>query len=389
MLYWVVAAHVYKAAEIGRTSALVSAMMLISAATQMNLASVLIRFMARAGTATRRLVVLSYVGAVAVAVVVTAVFLVVMHYVVKTGNAFHVTGGFGAWFIAATAAWSVFALQDAALTGLRRSIWVPVENATFGLAKLLLLLVFASALGSAGLFASWTVPVLVSLVPVNVVIFSRFIPRHVQAHRDTQQAIDRRVVRKYMAGDFLSDLFGHAMTTLVPVLVVSTLGNLANAYYYTAQTISFGIDLVAWNLANSLTAEASHAVERTRAMARSVVRSTFTLVVPLVVVMVVAAPWLLDIFGPQYARHGTMLLRLLLLASLPRIIMVVFTAVARVEQKTHRNAAVSSVQAVLMIGAAFPLMGWLGVVGVGWATLGAQLIVSAALIPWFIRLMRR
>jgi hypothetical protein len=67
------------------------------------------------------------------------------------------------WFLAATVAWCIFTLQDCVLTGLRRSIWVPVESVAFGVAKIGPLVVFAAP--AAGIFASWRIPMAVVLVP--------------------------------------------------------------------------------------------------------------------------------------------------------------------------------------------------------------------------------
>src|SRR5207237_10402165 len=92
------------------------------------------------------------------------------------GDALDVSLGFGAWFVASTAVWSVFNLQDSALTGLRAAIWLPLENGVYGLVKLGLLVLVAGTSLADGVFTSWTLPVLALLVPVNLLVFRRILP---------------------------------------------------------------------------------------------------------------------------------------------------------------------------------------------------------------------
>ena len=67
LFYWSLAAHHYSTAVVGRSSAVIAAMMLIGGVAQLNLISALVRFVPVAGVRTGRLVVTSYVVAAALA----------------------------------------------------------------------------------------------------------------------------------------------------------------------------------------------------------------------------------------------------------------------------------------------------------------------------------
>lgn len=389
MIYWVLAARVYDSSEVGRNSALIAAMTLISALTQMNLAAVLIRFLARAGQSTAKLILATYAISITFAAVAATVVLLIVGLVADETNALNVSWELGAWFVIATATWSIFCLQDAALTGLRRSTWVPVKNGIFGIAKIPLLFAFVPLFASAGIFASYTVPVVLSLLPFHYLIFKRFLGAHVKDTESIAQPLDIKQIRSFVAGDYLSSLFGQAMTTLIPVLVVAVLDADANAYFYIAQTIGLTLDLIAWNLANSMTAEAAGREHQTAELAKSVLRRTAGIVLPLALLTFLLAPYLLAIFGDEYRQEGTWLLRLLVLSSIPRIVMVVYAAVARLEHKTHRNAILSSVQATLMIGGSIILMQKVGLVGVGYAAILSQTLVAGMSLPWLLKSLRQ
>jgi len=84
----------------------------------------------------------------------------------------------GPAFIVATIGYALFVLQDGVLTGLRRTAWVPVENAAFSVAKVGLVVLLATALPEHGVFVSWLLPVVVAVVVVGGLLFGWAIPRH-------------------------------------------------------------------------------------------------------------------------------------------------------------------------------------------------------------------
>ena len=76
---------------------------------------------------------------------------------------------FGVWFVGGTAVWTVFALQDAVLTGLGEARTVLLENIVYGVAKIGLLFLAAAAIPELGAYAAWTLP----LIPIVFVINGR------------------------------------------------------------------------------------------------------------------------------------------------------------------------------------------------------------------------
>lgn len=384
-IYWLLAAHIYAASVVGRASAQVAAMMLISAITQVNFTSVLIRFLPRAGTQSRRLVLTCYGIATLFAACIATLIMVVAHFATDAGSPLHLSMPFAIWFVISTSFWSIFNLQDGTMTGLRRTIWVPVENGSFNVLKIILLFAFKPAFGDTGIFASTTIPVLISLAPVNFAIFKIFIPRHTIETRERQQALETSRIRKYIAGDYVSTLFAQAMTTLMPVLVVGVLGSTDNAYFFVAQTMGMTLDLIAFNLASSLTVEAAGHEDRIAELSRAVLRRTLTLVIPLAAFLFLAAPYLLRLFGQQYEDHATTLLRLLVISSLPKVVISFHGALARLKHKTYRNAIFTSIQAVMLIGGSIIFMSQFGINGVGYAAIISQTLVALLVLPWMLK----
>ena len=167
LFYWVLAARYYPTETVGLGSALLSAMMLLSGIAQLSLNSVLVRFVPLTGRQTSRLIRYSYLISTAFAVLVSAIFLLGLEVWAPALKFMRADAGWQILFVVATVVWGIFALQDSALTGLRQALWIPLENTTFALAKIVLLVVLASSFQSIGIFTSWNLPVLISLLPIN------------------------------------------------------------------------------------------------------------------------------------------------------------------------------------------------------------------------------
>ena len=70
---------------------------------------------------------------------------------------------------------------------------------------------------------------------------------------------------------------------------------------------------------------------------------------PIVVVVIVGAPLILQVFGSEFAEEGTMLLRLMALAVLPRVLIEVYLSVLRAQSRARTLALVQIGLAALVL----------------------------------------
>jgi O-antigen/teichoic acid export membrane protein len=256
--YWVVAARLYPPDEVGGGAAAISGLILAASIGWTGLQYALLRYLAVAGTRTVRLVIAAYVVAILVAVPAAIVFL---FYAGSTPELHDVVAShlLIVGFVAGVVVWCFFSLQDAVLIGLRKSPWVPVENATYGLLKLAILVALAAAGVRWGLLGSWVLGAAFLVVTVNVILFTRLLPAR---HRNADRLPSLSGMARFTTGHHFVALLGGLPDTLVPILIVSLVSERANAYYYAAWTVSFSMRLVAMNIANVLTVEGAHEVDR-------------------------------------------------------------------------------------------------------------------------------
>ncbi|SDE61188.1 lipopolysaccharide biosynthesis protein [Pseudonocardia oroxyli] len=388
LLYWVVAARTYPETEVGRGNALTSLMLLVSILTQLNVGQALVRFLPRAGSGSARLIGSAYGLSAGVGVLGAAGVAVYCHLLRPEGDPLHMSAGFGAWFVLSTVLWSLFTVQDSVLTGLRESIWIPLENGLYGVVKLVVLVVVAETSISDGVFTSWTLPVVGLIVPVALLVFRRLLPRHVAATRAVEEPLDRRAIVRYMGGDYAGQVFSQAGSSFLPVLVVALLGSASGAYFLPAQTVFVAINMLTLSITSSLVAEAARDPDRAHLHARAVVRRLALTVLPAAVVMAMAAPWVLHLYGAQYAANATLLLQLFMASVLPRVVVALFMTLNRLRNRTWVLAVLQGVQAAALIGGVVALHGPLGLNAVGWVTLGVELLLALAVLPAVIRWLR-
>ena len=156
-----------------------------------------------------------------------------------------------------TLAWTIFVLQDSVLAGIRQAGWVPIENGVFSVAKIILLVPLAQVAPTIGVFLAWTAPLLALIVPVNLLLFGRLIPRHVHETRDRPPGRPAGRIAGYVAADYLAYMMWAATIGALPIIVLSVAGAEANAHFFVAWSIAYALYLVSSGMSMSLLAEAS------------------------------------------------------------------------------------------------------------------------------------
>lgn len=392
MAFWVVAARLFEPESVGRDAALIAVMMELSVVCQLNLGNAIVRFLPGLEHGTARALLGAYALSGGLGVLVGCVVVLVSPLVSADFATLRADWRLAGIYVVAQALWGWFVLQDAALVAMRRSAWVPVENAGFALLKLAAL-PLAVLFGVAhGVFLAWVLPVVVVLAPINYLLFKEVIPRHVHERRAARSELLRRGRRRtlsFLAQDYGAAVLAKAAVTALPLLVVATLGASANAYFYIAFVIVMALDLLFESVCTSLVAEGAFAEQKVRALARTVVRRFGSLLVGASLVTIVAAPLILLPFGETYAAESASVLRILVAASVFRAMIALFSAVARLQGRGLRILVVHASVAALLLAGAAVLVEPLGVEGVALAWLGANVLGGLTVLPSLLAFLRR
>jgi O-antigen/teichoic acid export membrane protein len=379
-LYWAIAARSYSTHDVGINASLISMMMLLTNLASLNFTDVLTRFVPVSREHTGRLVLTSYAVAVGLGFVSATIFVLGASWWAPWLS--DVLDGplLALVYVVATMLWVIFVVQDAVLVGLRRSTYVLIENTAFGVAKILLLLALAAIAPATGIFLSWTSPLLVIVVVVNVLIFGRLLARHRAEPVSTAETLDRREVTRFVGADYVASLAWTAAIAGMPIIVLWTAGASASAYVYLTWTIAYTLYLVSRNFGMALTTEGARDPDALGGHVRATLQAVARIVVPLAAVIVLTAPLILQFFGSDYARHATTLMRLLAVSAIPAIVPIVYVSEARVRRRLRAMVVVTLASTVPVLIATPLLVSALGINGVGVAWLAVQLVVAAALL---------
>jgi len=380
LVYWILAARSYSAHSVGVNSALISSMMFVAGIACLNLPNVLVRFLPHSGRRTQRRVVGSYCVSAVVGLCAAAVFIVGVTAWAPRLSFLRSDHGLQAWFVFSTIAWCLFSIQDSVLTALGRAVWVPIENAVFSVVKLGLLAAVATSMRAYGIFISWTLAMLVSVIGVNLIIFARLIPRRTH---DVQARVismrDRAFVR-YFAADYWCSVAWLSAANLMPLIVTAVAGATTNAYWALAYAVMLPLYVFAQSIGTSLILHGSTDPAELPALTRKAALQGARVLVPVVVLLLIIAPYLLALFGPTYAEHSTAVLRLLALGAIPNFVLALAVSVARVQRRLRRAVVAITVEAAVSLGLATPLVHAAGAAGAGMALLAAQSLVAAVLL---------
>ncbi|MDD5371313.1 MAG: hypothetical protein PHQ40_19705, partial [Anaerolineaceae bacterium] len=380
MVYWILAARIYPAELVGLNSAVISAMMFLGGVAQVNLAQVNTRFIPTFGRGTRRFVGITYLATLGIALLVSLLFLAKVDWWAPALGFLRATPPLAALFVLATMGFSIFALEDGVLTGLRRATWVPVENAGYGLVKVALMLEFVYILPQIGVFASWVVGLGVVVIPTSYYIFHDMIPYHVRNNAVQESPLPLPQMTRYIAGDYVGATAWLACTALMPILVTQVSGATANAYYYLSWQIALLLYSISRSLGSSLIVEAASEPARLRQYTLRVVVQSAWIVIPMAAVLVASAPLVLRLFGKSYATEGATLLRLLALSAIPYILISTDVSAARVERRIAHIIWVLGLVSVLVLSTSAWLLPRYGVIGAGYAWLFSQSVVAGLIL---------
>ena len=228
--YWLLAARLYPTEVVGRNAAAIAAMSMLAGLATFFLDGTLVRFIPRAGPSTARFVGVAYLITATTAAIISVGFLVVTHFFFSALGFLTKTGWSSLAFVLFTASWCIFVEQDSVLAGLRRAVWIPLENAVFSLLKLGLLAALAALVPVYGIFVSWTIAMLVSVAGVNLIIFARLIRPVSERAGEAVSSVRDRAFARYFAADYACSIAWLSTTNLMPVIVTAVAGATTNAY---------------------------------------------------------------------------------------------------------------------------------------------------------------
>ena len=372
--FWGVAAHLSTASALGRTAAEIAAMLLLATLAQLSYGSIFERFLPVAGEFTFNFVKRAYLLCTAFGLVLAAGYLAL-----GFGRSFLPSSlGWKLLFVVAVVLWTIFALQDSVLIGLRASRWVAVENIAYSAVKMAFLPVSIAISATEGIFVAWTAPLILTIIAISWYLFRHRIPEHASTSVSTEALPSARNLIVLASAQYAALLSSVFLPSVVTLIVIQRLGAVANAHYYLPAMIANSLGMFSWGIVRSFLVEATNEPHALRLHANSAIRALLIVLVPSIVLGCIFAPYYLRIFGASYANQGTTLMRLLLISLLGTTVMVFYTAFAWIDKQVWWLTVRNVVSGVIYLAVIFALIGRFGIDAIGIASLiysGATMLV--------------
>jgi O-antigen/teichoic acid export membrane protein len=382
-VYWAVAARFFTPRAVGYGAAAVSAMTLIGTIGMLGMGTVLIGELPRRREGRPGLVSAALIVSGLGSLVLGLAFAFAAPHV--SGRFGYVSGSLGqqALFVIGVVLTAISFIFDQGTIGLLRGGLQLYRNMIFAVAKLLVLpaiaIVLHDQLGIGILFA-WVAGTAASLLLVAIRLWYSRTP--IFPRPDWQ--VMRGLGRTALAHNWLN-LSITIPATMIPVLVAVVVSPSANAVFYAAWTISGFLKILPVHLSIVLFAVVAADPQLLARKLRFSLRTSLLIGLPGMAILGLGAHLMLGVFGPGYARAGTLTLWLLIISYLPSIPKVHYMAVCRATGRIARAAAVLSVAAVMELAATIAggLSG--GLRGVSFALLAVFIAEGLVTLPPVLR----
>jgi O-antigen/teichoic acid export membrane protein len=390
LAYWAVTTHLFSARDVGLAAAASSAALFLAAIGALGIPLLLLAELESQPAADRRVIFTTGTSIACLAVLILSLCTLALSPFL--GDSLAIIGdnpATAAFFVIGSVGTVAALTLDNAAIRLHRGSAQLARGALSSMLKLAVVgvLVLAGTRTASGLLFAWALALVASLFVCIPMLRLEPSPAGMSTlgHR---AALARRYGGRSLKHHVLNlsiNSIGYFVALIAAVLIPPQ----QLAYFSTAFLVSSTAMIIPYLLALSLFAEMSGDPGLLHRHVRRTLPFGLALSGAILVVVTVAAPLILRIFGPAYAANGTTALRLLLLLGPAYVIKDHYVAIRRTQDRlSHAAKVMAAASSAEAVGAALGGIYW-GTTGlcVGWAI--ASWCEAVVLLPAVIRVFRR
>lgn len=367
-LFWVVAARLYPASDVGLASAAIAAVGLVVLLSNFGLQFGLGGFISsskRKGEIINSCLTIAGLGAIAFSLIFLAGLDIWAPHLLFLREDPVIFAGVIVFAIALSSK----GILDFCFIGERRAGFTLAKNIVFGVGRLPLLAILALGFHfhSMGIFGSWGIT-LIAALGVGLFLFA---PKVQKGYRPFP-VIKKKVVNEllhFSLANYVARFFEAAPSVILPLMVLTLLGPESNAYFYIGFTVASALGTIPFAASLSLFAEGSYDEVEIREHARRSLKFILVLLIPAIILMLLLGEKILLIFGGAYSQSATRLLWILAVSALPHSIAHVYFGVRRAQKKMKGVIGLFILQAIMILSLSYLLLPQFGILGVGIAVL--------------------
>jgi len=371
--FWMVVARFYTEAEVGLASAIISAVYLLALFSTLGVDVALIRFSSKADKPVE-MINSCFTLSGTVALALAGIFLAGLDLWSPALGFVREDAMFILAFVLFAFGWTLSGIMDSIFIAKRRAEFALTKQTIFSLLKIPLPILLVLFFRAFGIVSSWGIAIGVALV---ISLF--FLLPRVQNGYHPVPGINLGIIKnvwRYSAGNYFAALFAAASTFILPVMIVNRLGAEQNAYFYVAWMMAGLLFIIPGAVSQSLFAEGSHFEDELVVNMRRSFRFVFLLLIPAVILLLLAGKWLLLLFGEGYSANALGLFWVLGASSLFVGVNSVYMTMLRVRSRMRELVLICGFTSVAVLLGSYFVMPTTGIIGVGYAWMAAQGVVS-------------
>lgn len=364
-IYWLVASKLYSPTEVGLAATFFSAVSLINGFATLGFNITLLRYLPASSSKDRE-VNTAFTVVASAALVLGIIYLLGLSIwtdkLLFLRNTLPIFVGVALFFPLNT----INAITDSVFTAFREAQWVFLSNVTQSIAKLLAL-VLLPALGVWGIINSNTIGVLVAVVLCIFLIELKYKIRY-------RPMIDQSIltkVRRYAFGNYISGMIGTLPALLLPLIITNRVSAEQTAYFYMPNMLASLLGIIPSTISRSYFTESAHS-GNTVSM-KNPVLLTYSIVSPLVLLLIFCGKSILSLFGHSYSVNGYHYLLLVSIAVLLSIANYFLGSKLLVEHKMKKFTTITACGSATYLFGSLILTKY-GIEGIGIAAILNQIV---------------
>ncbi len=378
-IFWIVAARLFPTDAVGLTSAIISSVGILAIFSELGLGITIIRFLSNAGKDSNDLLNTCLTLSGLASIVFSFIFISGLSF---WSPALQILQRDQAFLLAFVISVVTTTLQTPVLNtfiAMRDTKYIFISNLVFGLFKIPLAILFAILLNSA--FSLFISSVLAQTFALAISI-GYFLPKVISGYC-LFPMVKMEVVKEswhYSISNYISRGLIQITPKILPLMIINTLSPEMNAYFFIAWSIASFLWLIPTSISNSLFAEGSYDEKSLKENSQKSLKLMILLLLPLILLIWITADKFLLLFGQDYSDNGALLLRIIMLSSIPYGINYFYISIARVSKNSANIIKITIATTVLSLAFCYLMLHKIGLIGIGFGYLAAQSIISSVVL---------
>ena len=371
-LFWIIAAHLFSASDVGKGSALINGISLIGSLSLLGLNIGMGRYLPTARN--RDSLISSGLATVAaVGAVGALIYILLTPYIAPELSFVEKSPVLTVSFALLTAAMAVNTLTDNVFIASRRAKYTTFVDGVIGGFGKLILAALLTGLGAYGVFLASAIGTVLAAV-ASLILILLVMRVRVDLKRPFETL---RPLIRFAGANYIGNVINLFAALAIPLIVLDRLGAASSAYFFIVFQMAQIVYAAALALEQTFLAEGSRADADMRALRRRSLRLLIIFCVVAGGIMIGAGRWLLLAFGHAYYEHGYITLIAMTLAAAPISATYWFQTILRLHGKLRAIIVVN-----LLGGIATCVAVWFGashgLSSVAWGWLVGETVAALA-----------